>query len=73
MKNTKAARRERRVYIYRPTKGQWAAIRKGEAALARGDYVTLEEMLAALKRSESQITLAISESTGRFKSGRYEA
>jgi bifunctional DNA-binding transcriptional regulator/antitoxin component of YhaV-PrlF toxin-antitoxin module len=28
---------------YKPTKAEWAAIRRGEAALARGDSVSLSE------------------------------
>jgi antitoxin component of MazEF toxin-antitoxin module len=30
---------------YKPTKAEWAAIRKGEAAIARGDSVSLNEFL----------------------------
>jgi len=30
---------------YQPTKAELAAIRKGEAAIARGDYVSLSEFL----------------------------
>jgi bifunctional DNA-binding transcriptional regulator/antitoxin component of YhaV-PrlF toxin-antitoxin module len=34
------------VRTYKPTKGELAAIRKGEAAMARGEYVSLTEFLA---------------------------
>jgi bifunctional DNA-binding transcriptional regulator/antitoxin component of YhaV-PrlF toxin-antitoxin module len=34
---------------YRPTKGELAAIRKGEAAVARGEYVSLTEFLHDLE------------------------
>jgi hypothetical protein len=30
---------------YKPTKGELAAIRRGEAAIARGEYVSLTEFL----------------------------
>jgi bifunctional DNA-binding transcriptional regulator/antitoxin component of YhaV-PrlF toxin-antitoxin module len=30
---------------YKPTRAEWAAIRKGEAAIARGDSVSLTEFL----------------------------
>ena len=33
---------------YKPTKAEWAAIRRGEAALARGESVTLTKFLDAL-------------------------
>lgn len=33
---------------YKPTKGEWAAIRKGEAAIARGESVSLTEFLHGL-------------------------
>jgi hypothetical protein len=33
---------------YKPTKSEWAAIRKGEAAIARGDSVSLTEFLNGL-------------------------
>ena len=35
---------------YQPTKAELAAIRKGEAAIARGDYVTLAELSHDLDR-----------------------
>lgn len=35
---------------YKPTKSEWAAIRKGEAAIARGDCVLLAEFLHDLDR-----------------------
>jgi bifunctional DNA-binding transcriptional regulator/antitoxin component of YhaV-PrlF toxin-antitoxin module len=35
---------------YRPTKGELSAIRKGEAAIASGDYVTLTELSHDLDR-----------------------
>jgi predicted transcriptional regulator len=35
---------------YKPTKAELAAIRKGEAEIARGQYVTLSELLRDLKR-----------------------
>jgi len=31
--------------VYRPTKAEAAAIRKGEAEIARGEFVTLNELL----------------------------
>jgi hypothetical protein len=34
-----------RVRTYKPTKSELAAIRKGEAAIARGDSVSLSEFL----------------------------
>lgn len=33
---------------YKPTKAEWAAIRKGEAEIARGEYVTLTDLLHEL-------------------------
>jgi predicted transcriptional regulator len=30
---------------YKPTKAEWAAIRKGEAEIARGEYITLTDLL----------------------------
>jgi hypothetical protein len=36
---------------YRPTQAEWVAIRKGEAAIARGESVTLTEFLHGLDRS----------------------
>ena len=33
---------------YNPTKAEWAAIRKGEAEIARGEYVSLSEFLDGL-------------------------
>jgi bifunctional DNA-binding transcriptional regulator/antitoxin component of YhaV-PrlF toxin-antitoxin module len=36
---------------YKPNKGELAAIRKGEAAVARGEYVSLSEFLHDLDRS----------------------
>jgi bifunctional DNA-binding transcriptional regulator/antitoxin component of YhaV-PrlF toxin-antitoxin module len=36
---------------YRPTKGELSAIRKGEAAIDRGDYVTLTELSHDLDRN----------------------
>ena len=35
---------------YKPTKAELAAIRKGEAAVARGEYVSLSEFLHDLDR-----------------------
>ena len=35
---------------YRPTKAELVAIRKGEAAIAHGDYVTLTELSHDLDR-----------------------
>jgi bifunctional DNA-binding transcriptional regulator/antitoxin component of YhaV-PrlF toxin-antitoxin module len=35
---------------YRPTKSELAAIRKGEAQIARGEYVTLTDFLHDLDR-----------------------
>jgi len=35
---------------YKPTKAEWAAIRKGEAEIARGEYVTLTDLLHELDR-----------------------
>jgi predicted transcriptional regulator len=35
---------------YKPTKAELAAIRKGEAAIARGDYVSLTEFLHEMDR-----------------------
>ena len=36
--------------VYRPTKAEAAAIRKGEAEIARGDVVTLNDLLNDLDR-----------------------
>ena len=36
---------------YRPTKAELSAIRKGEAAIASGDYVTLSELSDDLDRN----------------------
>lgn len=36
---------------YKPTKSEWAAIRKGEAEIARGESVTLNELLNDLDRN----------------------
>ena len=36
---------------YKPTKAELAAIRKGEAAIANGDYVTLAELSHDLDRN----------------------
>jgi len=38
------------IRTYRPTKGELAAIRKGEAAVAHGEYVSLTEFLHDLDR-----------------------
>lgn len=38
------------VRTYKPTKAELAAIRKGEAEIARGEYVTLGELLHDLDR-----------------------
>jgi bifunctional DNA-binding transcriptional regulator/antitoxin component of YhaV-PrlF toxin-antitoxin module len=35
---------------YRPTKAELSAIRKGEAAMARGEYVSLPDFLHGLDR-----------------------
>ena len=35
---------------YKPSKGELAAIRKGEAEIARGEYVTLPDLLHDLDR-----------------------
>jgi len=35
---------------YQPTKAEWAAIRRGEAALARGESVSLSEFTNELDR-----------------------
>jgi predicted transcriptional regulator len=34
---------------YRPTKAELAAIRKGEAEIVRGEYVTVSDLLHALE------------------------
>lgn len=34
---------------YKPTKSEWAAIRRGEAAIARGESVSLTEFLNGLE------------------------
>jgi bifunctional DNA-binding transcriptional regulator/antitoxin component of YhaV-PrlF toxin-antitoxin module len=39
---------------YKPTKAELAAIRKGEAAIARGEYVSLTEFLHDLDRPRRQ-------------------
>jgi hypothetical protein len=36
---------------YKPTKAELAAIRRGEAAIAKGDFLTLAEFLDAMKRT----------------------
>lgn len=36
---------------YKPTKREWAAIRKGEASIARGDSVSLTEFLDVASHS----------------------
>jgi bifunctional DNA-binding transcriptional regulator/antitoxin component of YhaV-PrlF toxin-antitoxin module len=36
---------------YKPTKAEWAAIRKGEAAIARGESVSLTQFLHGLDRN----------------------
>jgi len=36
---------------YKPTKAELAAIRKGEAEVARGEYVTLTDILHDLDRN----------------------
>ena len=33
---------------YQPTKAEWAAIRKGEAAIARGQHISLTDFLHGL-------------------------
>ena len=40
--------------LYKPTKAELAAMKRGEAEIARGEYVTLDELLHELgiKRSE---------------------
>ena len=35
------------VRTYKPTKAELAAIRNGEAEIARGEHVTLDELLGA--------------------------
>jgi bifunctional DNA-binding transcriptional regulator/antitoxin component of YhaV-PrlF toxin-antitoxin module len=37
---------------YKPTKSELAAIQKGEAEIARGDYVTLTDLLHDLDRPD---------------------
>jgi len=37
--------------IYRPTKAEWAAIHKGEAEIARGESVTLTDLVHELDRN----------------------
>jgi bifunctional DNA-binding transcriptional regulator/antitoxin component of YhaV-PrlF toxin-antitoxin module len=41
--------------IYKPTKGELAAIRKGEAEIARGESVTLTELLHDLERRRRKV------------------
>lgn len=36
---------------YKPTKSEWAAIRRGEAEIASGEYVTLTELLHGMDRN----------------------
>jgi len=36
--------------LYKPTKSELAAIRRGEAAIARGEYVSLRDFLHGLDR-----------------------
>ena len=55
---------------YKPSKAELATIRKGEAAIRRGESVSLGQFLQELR--QPKITKAISESAGRFKTGRYE-
>lgn len=42
---------------YKPTKSELAAIRKGEAEIARGEFVTLEELLKGhgLNRAKKRV------------------
>ena len=65
-------RKARKPRTYKPTEAEWGAIRKGEAEIARGEYVGLEELLKSLKNPPRKITKAISEGAGRFITGRYE-
>jgi hypothetical protein len=39
---------------YKPTKSELAAIRKGEAAIARGEHVSLNDFLHGLDSNRSQ-------------------
>lgn len=41
---------------YKPTKAERAAIRKGEAEIRRGDYVTLEEFLRGPKGARKRLS-----------------
>lgn len=40
---------------YKPTKAEAAAIRKGRAEIARGEYVTLNELLYDLDRNRRKV------------------
>ena len=71
MKKTKAKTLKKRAY--KPTEAELAAILKGEAALARGDSVSLEEFMESLHKIVApKVTKAIAHSTDRFQTGRYE-
>jgi predicted transcriptional regulator len=40
---------------YKPTKAELAAIRKGEAEIARGEFVTLAEFIHEMDRSHRKV------------------
>jgi bifunctional DNA-binding transcriptional regulator/antitoxin component of YhaV-PrlF toxin-antitoxin module len=41
---------------YKPTKAEWAAIRKGEAEIARGESVSLTELLHDVDRNRRKVS-----------------
>jgi len=52
VKNPLVAPKER---TYKPTKAELAAIRKGEAEIARGEFLTLTEFLHEMDRNRREV------------------
>jgi len=50
---------------YRPTTAEWAAIRQGDAAIARGDSVSLSEFLDGLSGQRRKIGAKASRKVAR--------
>ncbi len=50
---------------YRPTRDELSAIRKGEAAIARGEYVTLTELSHDLDRNRRKAGAKIARKVSR--------
>lgn len=50
---------------YQPTKAERAAIRKGEAAIARGEYVSLTEFLHEVDRPRRKTSTAATRKVSR--------